>query len=91
MEGKEANGRACSIMSDSLQPHGPLPMGFSWQEYWSGLSCPPQGDLPNPEIELTSPVSPALQADSSPLSHQGSPGSVHQIDKTVSKTFILYY
>jgi len=29
----------------------PLPMGFSRQEYWSGLSCPPPGDLPNPGIE----------------------------------------
>ena len=36
-------------------------MEFSRQEYWSGLSCPPSGDLPNPEIE---PRSPALQADS---------------------------
>ena len=73
MEGKEANGRACSIMSDSLQPHGPLPMGFSWQEYWSGLSCPPPEDDPDPGIEPMSPMSPALQADSLPLSHWGSP------------------
>ena len=29
----------------------PLSMGFSRQEYWSGLSCPPLGDLPNPGIE----------------------------------------
>ena len=29
----------------------PLPMGFSRQEYWSGLPCPPLGDLPNPGIE----------------------------------------
>ena len=72
MEGKEANGRACSIMSDSLQPHGPLPMGFSWQEYWSGLSCPPPEDDPDPGIEPMSPMSPALQADSLPLSHWGS-------------------
>ena len=35
-------------------------MGFSRQEYWSGLPCPPPGDLPDPGIELTSPVSPAL-------------------------------
>ena len=35
--------------------------GFSRQEYWSGLSCPPPGDLPNSGIE---PRSPALQADS---------------------------
>ena len=38
----------------------PLSMGFSRQEYWSGLPCPPPGDLPNPGIELVSPMSPAL-------------------------------
>jgi len=45
-------------------------MGFSRQEYWSGLPFPPPGDLPNPRIK---PVSPALQADSLLLSHQGRP------------------
>ena len=30
--------------------HTPLSMGFSRQEYWSGLPCPPLGDLPNPGI-----------------------------------------
>ena len=39
---------------------GPPPMGFSRQEYWSGVPFPPPGDLPEPGIELTSPVSPAL-------------------------------
>ena len=48
----------------------PLSMGFSRQGYWSWLPCPPPGDLPDPGIE---PGSPALQADSLPLSHQGSP------------------
>ena len=38
----------------------PLPMGFSRQELWSGLPCPPPGDLPDPGIELTSLMSPAL-------------------------------
>ena len=38
----------------------PLSMGFSRQEYWSGLPFPPPGDLPNPGIESTSLVSPAL-------------------------------
>ena len=38
----------------------PLCMGFSRQEYWSGLSCPPPGDLPNPGIELPSLMPPAL-------------------------------
>ena len=39
----------------------PLFMGFSRQEYWSGLPFPSPGDLPGPRIE---PRSPALQADS---------------------------
>ena len=51
----------------------PLSMEFSTQEYWSGLPCPPPGDLPNPGIKPESPASPALQADSLLLSHQGSP------------------
>ena len=35
-------------------------MGFSGQEYWSGLPFPSPGDLPEPGIELSSLVSPAL-------------------------------
>ena len=38
----------------------PLSMGFSRQEYWSGLPCPPPGNLPNPGIEPTSLASPVL-------------------------------
>ena len=38
----------------------PLSMGFSKQEYWNGLSCPPPGDLPNPGTEPESLMSPAL-------------------------------
>jgi len=41
----------------------PLSMRFSRQEYWSGLSFPSPGDLPNPGTELRSP---SLQADSLP-------------------------
>ena len=48
----------------------PLSMGVSRQEYWSGLPCPPRGDLPNPGVK---PMSPALWEDSLPLSHQRSP------------------
>ena len=51
----------------------PLSMGFSRQDYWSGLPFPPPGDVPDPGIESTSPASPTLQADSLPLSHQRSP------------------
>ena len=37
----------------------PLSMGFFRQEYWRGLSFPPPGDLPNPEMEPVSTVAPA--------------------------------
>ena len=37
-----------------------LSVGFSRQEHWSGLSCPPPGDLPNPGTEPASLMSPAL-------------------------------
>ena len=47
-------------------------MEFFRQEYWNGLPCPPPGDLPDPGIEPVSPVAPALQVDSLPLSHQRS-------------------
>ena len=47
-------------------PQALLPVGFSRQEYWSGLPFPPPGDLPNSGTE---PVSAALQADSLLLSH----------------------
>ena len=47
-----------------------LSMGFSKQEYWSGLSFPSPGDLPNPGIE---PGSPALQADALSSEPPGKP------------------
>ena len=40
----------------------PLSMGFSRQEYWSGLLCPPPGDLPHPGIEPVSLMPSALAA-----------------------------
>jgi len=43
-------------------------MGFSRQEYWSGLPCPPPGYLPNPGIK---PRSPTLQMDSLPAEPPG--------------------
>ena len=65
---------SCSVMSDSLQPHGarqaPLSMAFSRQEYWSGLPFPSLGDFPDPGTE---PWSPALQADSLPSEPPGKP------------------
>ena len=48
----------------------PQSVEFSRQEYWSGLSFPSPGDLPNPGIE---PESPALQADALPSEPPGKP------------------
>ena len=45
---------------DPIAHQAPLSMGFSRQEYWSGLPYPPWRDLPDPGIELTSPRPPAL-------------------------------
>ena len=66
---------SCSVVSDSLRPHGLQPTrflspwGFSRQGYQSGLSCPPPADLPNPQIESRSPTLQVLYC----LSHQGKP------------------
>ena len=63
----------CLTLCDHMDCSAPrllYPWGFSRQEYWSVLPCPPPGDLPNPEIE---PGSPVLQADSLPSELQGSP------------------
>ena len=38
----------------------PLSVGFTRQEYWSGLPLPPPADLPSPGLEPASPASPAL-------------------------------
>ena len=58
-----------------------LSLGFSRQEYCRGLPCPSPGDLPNPMIEPTSPMAPALQMDSLPLSHLGSSQYYIYIDR----------
>ena len=54
----------CDPMDGTIICQTPLSMGFSRQEYWSGLPCTPPGYLPNPGIKLASPASPALQEDS---------------------------
>ena len=54
----------------------PLSIGFSRQEYWIGLPCPPPGDLPDPGIKPESSASPALQVDSLPLGHGEKPNRV---------------
>ena len=54
----------------------PLSLGFSRQEYWSGLPFPSPGDLPDPGIKLRSP---ALQVDSLHLSHHRNPSLCYSL------------
>ena len=66
---------SCSVVSDSgdpwtIAPQSPLSMGFSRQEYWSGLPFPSPGDHPNPGIK---PGSSTLKANSLPSEPPGKP------------------
>ena len=81
------------VMSDSVIPwtvanQAPLSMGFSKQEYWSGLPFPPPGDLPDPGIKFTSPTAPGLQADSLLLSHWKSPEIKHTWVQMLTRSLI---
>ena len=60
-----------SVAPWNIARQAPLFMGFSSQEYWSGLPFSPPKDLPNPGIEPTTPTSPALQEAFSQQGHQG--------------------
>ena len=53
-----SHGRLCATPWTAAH-QDPLSMGFSRQEYWSGVPCPSPGDLPDPGTE---PGSPAVQA-----------------------------
>ena len=54
----QSNLTLCNPM-DCVAYQAPLSMGFSRQEYWSGLPCPSPGDLPNSGIKPVSPAAPA--------------------------------
>ena len=58
------------VMTWTIARQASLSMGFSRQEYWSGLPCPPSGNLPNPEIEPSLLYCRQILYQ---LSHQGSP------------------
>ena len=86
-------GVSCSVMSDSPTPwtiacQAPLSMGFSRQEYWSGLPFPSPGDLPN----LRDRTQVFHIVGRFHLSHQGSPSSTTRIHTQVPYTgrWILY-
>ena len=60
-------------------------MGFSRQEYWSGLSFPSPGDLPDPGIE---PGSPAFQVDTLTSEPLGKPSKIKPVVKYVQYNII---
>ena len=64
--------QSCPTLCDPMDcsPPGSSPRGFTRQEYWRGLPCPPPGDLPNAGIK---PRSLALPADSLPSEPPGNP------------------
>ena len=64
-------------------------MGLSRQEYWSGLSCPPPGGLPNPGIKPMLPMTPALQVDSLPLEPSRRLQGLKKGDQTVPGYLII--
>ena len=61
----------------TVTSQAPLSIEFSRQEYWNRLLFPSPVDLPNPEIKLESPMSPALQADSLTAEPSGKPVKCH--------------
>ena len=69
--------KSCPILATpcTVSSQAPLSMGFSRQEYWSGLPFPSPEDLPTPGIK---PWSPTWQADSL-LSYEGSPGGGNSV------------
>ena len=71
-ESESEVAQSCPTLCDpmGIAHQAPPSMGFSSQEYWSGLPCPSPGDLPDPGIE---PALPHCGQMLYPLSHQGSP------------------
>ena len=80
----------------TIARQAPLSMGFSGQEYWSGLPSPSPGDLPDPGMEPGSPASQAGSLPSEPHSHtQGQsffliPGTVHLLG-IISVICVCYF
>ena len=65
--------QSCLTLGDPMDcspPQTPLSMGFSRQEYWSGLPCPSPGDLPDLGIESGSPALQAGSLSSEPLGNR---------------------
>ena len=83
-----------SVVSDSATPwtvayQGPLSMGFSRQEYWSGFPCPPPGDLPDPRVEPVSLTSPVLAGRFFTASPPGKPDNSCSVSQICVTTVLL--
>ena len=76
------------VTSWTIARQAPLSMGFSRQEYWIGLPFPTPGDLADPGIKPTSPVAPALQAYSFPLSIREA--SCHILNYTYKQYHMIF-
>ena len=86
-EEKEQSKRCVQLFVTpwTLALQAPLPMEFSRQEYWSGLSFPNLGDLPDPGIKPTSLVSPALAGRFFTIVPLGSPRIIPTSDNTTKR------
>ena len=71
--------QSCLTLCDSMGHQAPLSVGFSRQEYWSGLPFPTPRDLPNPGIKLMSLASLALAAESLLLMPPGKTDSIYSL------------
>ena len=78
-ESESEVAQSCPTLCDlwTLAHKVPPSMGFSRQEYWSGLPFPSPGDLPNPGIK---PRSPTLQADALTSAPPGKPWTMCELD-----------
>ena len=78
--------QSCLTLCDPMDCSLPS-MGFSRQEYWSGLSFPSPGDLPDPGIE---PGSPEFQADALTSEPPGKPPLRHTLSLFFSKISVAF-
>ena len=79
--------QSCPTLCNPMDSTGSSVMEFSRQEYWSGLPCPPPGDLPNPGIKSRSPT---LQADSLPSEPPGKPWPYVQFSSVAQSCLTLW-
>ena len=68
-----------SVTPWTVAHQAPLSMGFSRQEYWSGLPCPPPGDLPDPGIKCMYLMPPALAGGFFTTNSPGKPTLVYTL------------